>query len=132
MREPFVIQPCLMRDEGDCAVCCLVMITGRSYGDVVGACAKRSHPTVDGLTDRQMVNAARKLGVTLIAREGTPDDDEVAILTVARTHDPSQEHAVMWLHGVILNPRDGEIWTDLEAFLKDRNWQVASYLRRES
>ncbi len=76
-----------------------------------------------------MIRTARRLGVVL--REAkTPEDDDTGILMVKRTYDATEEHAVVYVKDTIFNPRDGEWWTDLEAFLRDRNWEIASFLRR--
>lgn len=131
MTEPTIINLVTMRDEGDCAVCCLAMVCGVTYSDVLQCCPKRAQATVNGLSNRQMQNVATRLGRTLrLLTE--PEDDDIGILTLTKTYDAQCQHAVVYVKDTIINPRDGEFWTDLDAFLRDRKWQVESFLRRVS
>lgn len=129
--EPVVIEPTMMKSGGDCAVCCLKMLLGVSYPEVVAAVSKKHQRTVhaEGLTTLQMMNVARKLGTPLDYLDA-PDEDDIGILDLERP-DSDEGHAVMYLRGVIFNPADGELWTDDDAFLQRGGWTVVGFLRRK-
>lgn len=131
MTEPTIINLVTMRDEGDCAVCCLAMVCGVTYAAVLQHCSKRAKATENGLSNYQMRTVAARMGRTLRLK-AVPEDDDIGILTLEKTYDAKCQHAVVYVKDTIINPRDGEFWTDLDAFLRDRKWRVESFLRRVS
>ena len=58
-RELVVVHTMTMRDEADCAVCCLAMLLGKTYADVLAACRR---PVREGLSDYQLRGVTRRLG----------------------------------------------------------------------
>jgi hypothetical protein len=130
--EPIVISPVLMKDIGDCAVCCLSMLTGVSYADVIAACPKRARPFTDGLSVKQTCAVAKRLGFEL--EYHTFEDDEeagVGILVLERTYHDPQQHMVVYAKGTVIHPGDGCWYTDLDAYLKKYNWRVEGFLWRK-
>ena len=127
MREPIVIEPVLMKDVGDCALCCLAMLLGKTYAEVLVKCPRRTKTAV-GLSGRQIANVAIRLGARL-AYHDLPEEDEVGILMLERGADDS--HAVLYLKGVLYHPGDGTIWTDVEAFLREYKWTIHGFFWRE-
>ena len=126
--EPVVIEPTLMKSSGDCSICCLKMLLGVSYPEIIAAIPKKLQKTVhhDGLNVQQCINVGRRLGFTLEYHH-EPEDDEVGVLSLERIDGG---HDVMWMRGVIYNQADGELWTDDDAFLARRQWTVVGFLKR--
>lgn len=129
MTEPIVIEPTVMKSSSDCALCCLKMLLGVTYSEVLLAVPKKLQRTVanTGLTTKQIINVAARLGHTLKYQTTAPEDDDVGILDLSRADGG---HVVMWLKGVIYNPADNELWTDDEAFLQRGQWIVDGFLWR--
>ena len=129
MVEPVVIEPTIMRSIGDCSICCLKMLLGVSYPEIIAAVARRRQKTVheDGLTTLQMIYVGRRLGFKLVYHD-KPKDDEIGILDLVRG---DEGHVVMYLKGIIYNPADGELWTDDVAFLKRGGWSIEGFLWRQ-
>lgn len=128
MTHEFVLEPTVMKDTGDCSLCCLKMITERSYPDVFMAVPRRIQKTVttDGMTTAQVILVARRLGVRLEYHDA-PEEDDVGILDLERAEDG---HMVMYLKGGIYNPADGLFYTDDSIFLARGGWTVAGFLKR--
>lgn len=131
MIEPEIIDPTMMKSSGDCWACCLRMLLGVSYPEILWAAPNRRNPLRNGLKTGQVINVAKKLGYTLRLRRGGPEDDETGILDLLRKDD-SDGHMVMWLQGIIYNPADGLIYTDPESFFEQGNWRVDGFIWRES
>lgn len=122
MSDRVTVDPIMQKDGGDCAVACLAMFLGVGYAEV----RKVVHRKVgqDGLTDRQIINAAKKFGRTL--RLVGEWEDTIGILKVERpVHDAPKTieyHVVMFINGVVYNPADGLIWESVEALKAHRRW----------
>lgn len=122
----------MQKDAGDCAVACLQMLLGKPRTDVLAAFPKRIHKrafnSAEGVSNRQVINAARKLGVTLAYRKGHPDG-AVGILDLQRLVDPNDPHGPWEGHYVITanntcyNPADGMWWVDVDCFFAARRWE---------
>lgn len=140
MTEPVVIQPLTMRSIGDCAICCLSMICGRTYADVVKTIPRRwrSSCHAEGLSIRQICSVAKRLGTRLEYWESPDDDNErgwerddsIGVVDLERAIEPCDGHLVIYLKGIVFNPADGEIWTDLDAFCERGKWKVEGFLWR--
>jgi len=124
---PLMVEPVMMKNIGDCGIVCLVMLTGKSYTEVMAACPKRGKPQHNGLSTRQLQNVAKKLGFPL-ERKTTWDDDDVGILDL--DHESEAGHFVMFGKGTIYNPAQNEWWFDIESYLKQRNFRADALLRR--
>lgn len=129
MIEPIVIEPSMMLNIADCGIVCLKMLIGCSYADVFGACYRRPNPAHVGMSTRQMISVAKKLGVTLRFSKQV-DEDGVGILDL--DHADGEGHFVMYAKGTIYNPAQNEWWTDIESYLVRGEWIVAGLLWRES
>lgn len=130
--EPLVIEPCVQKDISDCGVACLAMYLGLPYQQVRAHCPRRVGD--DGLSNRQMQRVATKLGARLTS---VPLGDEaVGILDLQRPADPAKPrgkregHYAVYIRGVVVNPADGSIWTDLDVFCATRRWTVYGLLVR--
>lgn len=134
MIAPVTVDPFPQKDGGDCAVAALAMYLGVGYQQVRAVCHK--NVGTDGLTDRQILNTARKLKQPLRWTNDGDLSETIGILKVERPeHDNPKEleyHTVVLLKGVIYNPADGLIWTDIDAFFKARRWKpVGVFVRKE-
>lgn len=130
MIEPLIIAPTPMQDAWDCGVACLAMLTSRSYGEIRAAIPKGTR-VQEGLGATALRNIARRVGCDARwIRDGNLEEI-VGILGLARL-DPSEPgHYVMVLKGVLYNPADTHIWTDIESFFKTRRWKPTGVLVRE-
>ncbi len=139
MSEPLVIEPAVMKDTWDCGIASLAMLLSKSYAEVCAAVPRRiRHSRIkDGLGAQQMRNIARRLGYsTCWIRDGDLQEI-VGVLGVARAIDPAQPegdregHYLMVLKGVLYNPADGMIWTEIDSFMTTRRWAPTGVLVRE-
>ncbi len=131
--EPFVIEPTMQKSTGDCGICCLRMLLGVTYMDVWKAIAirARKNAIADGVTVKQLCNAAKKLGFELEYHDEDFDPDKVGILVLDRhTINEVDQHMVMWLTGQLYNPADGLIYTDLDTYLTKCSYKVEGFLFR--
>lgn len=136
MSEPLVITPVMQIDSWDCGVACLAMLLGRSMIEVRGKIPK-SVKVQEGLGAQQMRNIATRLGAkTRWIRDGDLQE-AVGILGLARPmmlNEPDGElegHYVLLLRGVIYNPAEGLIWTDIDGFFSTRRWRQTGVMVRE-
>ena len=136
MSEPLVIDPVMQKDSWDCGVACLVMLTGKSYGVVSVVVPKRARRD-GGLGQTQMRNIATRVGVSTRWIKDGDLQEVVGILGLTRPIEPAnpksdrEGHYVMILKGVLYNPAEGVIWTDVESFFQTRGWRPMGVLVRE-
>lgn len=133
MTEPFIIEPTVMKSVGDCCLCCLRMITGKSYAEVLAVVPRRAQKTVmaEGLTVLQICNMAKKLECPLTYHDDDFNPDYIGILVLNRTVNDDQ-HMIMWLAQSLFNPADGLIYTDLDTYLKKTLYKVEGFLFRRT
>ena len=133
MTEPVVIQPVLMKDVGDCAICCLAMLTGKPYADVYAAVPrrKRASALVEGLPVMDICKVSKRLGFPLEYNTFEEDEERgVGILVLERTYN-DDAHMVVYAKRTLLHPGDGCWYTDLDAYLKKYSWKVEGFLWRK-
>lgn len=123
MSEHLAIEMVMQKDMADCAVACLAMLFGRGYADVRAVCSKTVG--TDGMTNRKIHTAARKLGRRLQYHRGQKEF-KVGIIKLERTeHDrprTKEYHVCVFFYGVILNPADGLTW-EPGALFEARRWK---------
>lgn len=106
---PPVVQIQVQRAPGDCAVCALAMLLGRSYEDVLGAAVKSTSSARvhhNGMFTRQMKATAKRLGIVLTLRRGFDLEQDEGVLALARD---GEQHAVLLKAGLIFDG-DGTVW----------------------
>ncbi len=134
MNEPFVVEPTVMKDSTDCLICCLRMLLGVGYAEIMSVLPKRCRGKVprDGISITQAANIAKKLGFSVAYHDEDFNPDYVGILDVVRKHDENEGHAVLYMMGVVYNPADNLLFTDLETFLTRGQWKVNGFLFRRT
>jgi hypothetical protein len=137
MSEPLFVEPLFQKDSGDCAICCLVMLLGKTYPEVVRAtptvyCGKPWNCVKGGMTNRMMIQTAAKLGTALIQIRKFDLSEDTGILTVRdiKAHKDSDCHAVLLSKGLIIDPMDGRLWFDADDFLRVKKYRTGTLLRR--
>ena len=124
---PIAIDPLIQKDEGDCALACLAMVSGRSYVDVRKA-TRRVCPDapVEGASAEDLVRLGRSLKYPLVARivqHGDDFEDLTGVLMVERkVRRRYHRHAVVLFQGVIIDPSDGTVW-DFDAYMAELDWR---------
>lgn len=140
MTEPVVFEPTMMKAQSDCAVACVRMLTGLPYEAVRAGVPRRYLRDLNngvGLSNRQTANLSKRLGFPLRYVKGEDIPSIVGILDLHRPADPAKRrgkwegHYVMVAHRVVYNPADGNVWTDLDSFLKTRRWEPVGVFVRE-
>lgn len=140
--EPVLFEPTPQKDIADCGIACLRMLTGLSYAQVSAAFSSRARIAKLGATARQIRRAARMLGFPLrYVKATTPGFDAaewVGMVDLQRPVDAAvpvgewEGHFVMGVYGVVYNPADGMVWTDVESFCRTRRWDVVGvYVRTD-
>lgn len=131
MIEPAVIEPVFQKSSSDCAVACLAMLLGVSYAEVLAATSKRAKVKATGMSDRQILATAKKLGMTIKHRTSPPEDDEFGMVYLQRGKDDG--HVALHLRGgYIIDPADGLIFSDVAAFLLAKDWTIKGFYWREA
>lgn len=137
MSDPIVIEPVVQKDQADCGIACLAMVLGLPYQTVSAAIPKRSHVGHNGMSNRQLRNIAKRLGYPLTYIGRGRMFETVGILDLQRLSDPTNSrsawegHYAVQLKTVLFNPADGAIWTDIDAFLKTRRWELLGVFVRQ-
>ncbi len=134
--QPEIIEPIMMKDSWDCGVACLCMLLSKPYGEVRAAIPRRTKVS-EGLGPQQMRNIAKTLGCTTWLMKDGDASEIIGIMGLSRPVDPlkptrkHEGHYVLLIKGVLYNPADGHIWTDIDSFFKTRRWAQTGILVRE-
>ncbi len=99
------------RGDADCGVAALALIAQVSYEDCYVAVAQvdKRHRGKNGLHNREVIAAARKLGLRLTSTRAYDLDDDEGVLRI-RWNDPKRSHGghfVALMNGTIGCPSDG-------------------------
>ena len=123
----------MMQDAGDCGVACLRMMTGLTYKQVLAAFGTwKNNVLLNGMSRRQLMNAAKRLGFPLQFKKTTEVGRVVGIVDLRRdVEKDADEHLAIVANGCLYNPAEGMLWTDIDAFLKTRNWRVVGIYTRQ-
>lgn len=134
MIEPPVIDPSPQMASADCAICCLSKLLGIPYADVLAVIPQRKCAKRNGLSERQVIAIAKRLKFKVRARttDKPPDEDEFGILDLYDVNNRDGHHVLHLTGGNILDPADGLIYTDLDTFLKTKEWKIQGFFWRET
>lgn len=104
------------REENDCAIAAMAMLSGRSYEDVLRevVLADPKERGRDGLTDRQIRKVMLALGVPVRHRARVDYDEDYGLL---RFHD----HMALLRNGLIVE--NDTLW-DVEDWRRQRGYQL--------
>lgn len=126
---PIAFEPTRQKTQGDCAVACLKMLLEVDYLAAVAAFPKRANVVRTGVSDKQMIAAAKKLGHRIkLVRDG--DLSEVVGVLVVR-RGKTHWHDVMLAKGCVYDPDTNLFWTDVAAFLTSAEYTVCGVFMRE-
>lgn len=138
MIDPLVIEPCSQKDIADCGVAALAMLTGKGYAAVMDTIPKRWKVGSDGMSRRQMTTTAKRLACPIRFIKDGDLAGVVGILDLQRYAEESnpaagyEGHWAVVAKGVVINPADGMVWTDIDAFFKTRRWMpLGVYVRKQ-
>jgi hypothetical protein len=123
-----VFEPITQKSDDDCAIACLAMLLGLPYATVRGA-APRSFSKGGGLTTRQIVRLAAKLGTPVMLTKDFTGDD-VGILDLDRAAENGGGHVAMFIKGVVYTTASGHLWADLDAYLAYGRFTLLGLIRR--
>jgi ABC-type bacteriocin/lantibiotic exporter with double-glycine peptidase domain len=133
--DPLSIEPVMQKDVADCGVACLAMLLGESYAAVRATIRQRE---LDGLSNRQLRRIAHRFGKPLRFIRNGDLSEMVGIVDLQRPTNPERRagawegHYVVLIKGALYNPADGLIWTDIEAWLAHRRWELLGvFIRKE-
>lgn len=136
MQTPLFIEPLFQKDSGDCAICCLVMLLGKTYPEIVKASpseylGKPYSCVKDGMTGKMMIETAAKFGATLktVKKFDLQEDDGILTVRKLTAKSGSDSHAVLLINGKIMDPMDGRLWFDVEDFLRVNEYRTGTLLR---
>ena len=130
MIEPAVIEPVFQKYGSDCAVACLSMMLGVSYPDILAATSKRAKVVHTGMSSRQIISTAKRLGMVVKYRIAPPEEDDFGMMYLTRKDDA---HVALYLrNGYVIDPADGLTYTDVGAFLLAKDWTIEGFYWREA
>ncbi len=134
MTAPPTFEPRRMKDEGDCWAACLEMLLDKPYSEVVAAGPKRGRPAEEGLTTRQIINVAKRLGATLkYTKTEEPPYTGIGILALEpKPGFEGDEHVTLYANGMVYEVTNGLMYTDLGAYCDARGFRVVGFFWRES
>lgn len=104
------------------------MLSGKSYGEVAAVIPQRSKVGSVGMSVPQLRKYAKALGVRLRYVKDGDLSNVVGILDLQRYAEEGnprkgyEGHYAIVAKGVVINPADGMVWTDIDAFFKTRRW----------
>jgi ABC-type bacteriocin/lantibiotic exporter with double-glycine peptidase domain len=129
MTEPLSFEPTQQRSAKDCAVAVIKMLCEVSYEQAQAAFPKRAKVHKLGASDRQLTNAAKRLGHRL---RFIVDGDLSEIVGILKINAPGRYmHVVMLAKGCVYDPGAGLLWTDIAAYLQTGNYTVVGVFVRE-
>jgi hypothetical protein len=117
--------------HGDCSVSTLAMLAGVMYEDALLAAAKVNPQVLyTGMTWHQIRATARRLGLKTRTIHKY-DDEATGILHVSRValgiDGQLSEHVVFLWEGRVIDG-NGELWNDLDAYLRHYGWEAKALL----
>lgn len=133
MSAPVFIEPVVNREQGDCALACLVMWTGKPYQDVIAAAPTNAHK--DGMYGRDVVATAARLGTRLRPRRkfDLHADEGLLMLNPHPRKHPGQKwlrpsHCVILLGGMVLDPYNCRLWLDADVYLTTERYKLGQLM----
>ena len=120
-----VVKMVVSRQDNDCALCALAMLTGTDYNDVLLAVNKVD--TVAGkrgLWSTQITKAGALLGFTFRTKRKFDIENDTGILNVK--FPDGEEHAILLKGGMVFNS-DGTIW-EVEDYIAAEKLKVGCLL----
>ena len=134
MNEPVFIEPLFQKDRGDCAICCLVMLLGKTYPEIVAVAPPKA--VTQGMWLKEIIAVALRLGTKLkrIQKFDLHESIGIMSLTPVPTHNGKvrrDAHVALLLEGKVYDPLAGRLWLDVDVFLQQERYTVSSLLVRE-
>lgn len=123
-----VIRIVIARAGGDCAVCCLAMILGCSYEDILAVAVDQTSDAsihFTGMWVSQIIKIAKVLGVSLHRRKKWNIDTGCGILSL-RNSRTNEGHVVVLKSGMVFDV-DGMVW-EADTYLKNSKYVVECLL----
>ena len=135
---PVTIEPRMQKDAWDCGLACLEMLTGVPYPELLKHTRKYRKP--QGLSNRQMLSIARKVGAPLRYSQKVTELS-VGILDLQRPEGANpacagdangewEGHFAILAKGMVYNPGAGVWWMEVADFLAHHRWQVVGIFTR--
>jgi hypothetical protein len=119
-----VLKVITARSGGDCAVCCLAMVLGCEYEDILSYATKLTGSDdihYKGMWITQIINIAKGLGVKLRKRKKFDLESGCGILSL--TNQRTKEgHVAVLKRGMVFDV-DGTVW-EHECFFKNTRYMV--------
>lgn len=113
-----VVRVIPQREDGDCAVACLAMLTGSTYEDALRVvCGVDDEGASDGLYIAQLLVAAEELGSTLRRKRRFDLSKDTGILYLVHKKKDEDRHVVILRQGVIIDTNNN-VWFDPDKYLK--------------
>jgi len=126
VKQPLVMEPVMQKFTWDCGIACLQMLTGQSYVDIR---KKIRYKMPVGLSLRELRSVSKRLGFPLSFSKEV-DHDDVGILFLVHSLDPTDGHVVVFAKGTIYNPAQGQWWTDVDSYLAQTGYEKRGILQR--
>lgn len=136
MSVPIFIEPVVNREQGDCAISCLMMWTGKGYREVCDAAPLKAHR--NGMAIREIIAAAEKLGARFRTRRKYDPHADSGILMLnpePRRHRGQRWlrpfHAVVLIDGKVLDPYNARLWLDVDVYLSAEQYKPGILLAED-
>jgi hypothetical protein len=111
------------REDRDCTIAVLSMISGCTYEDALRtACDVDDEGASDGLWVTQLIDAANVLGVPLKRRRRFDIGADAGILYLVDRKDDCERHVVLLKKGIVIDT-DGYVWFSPEKYLRHYNYE---------
>lgn len=104
-----IVRVVTARESGDCAICVLAMLSGKTYEDVLAVGARHINSRIHhaGMYGKEIVRVAKELGITLRWTRHVDLETALGILSVSFEEGPG--HVLLINSGLLIDV-DGTIW----------------------
>ncbi len=119
-----VLRIVIARSTGDCAICCLAMLLGYQYEDILALVASTTgDDSVHylGLWVKQIIDIAKLLDVKLHRRKKFDLNEACGILSMSNTRT-GEGHVVVLKSGLIFDV-DGTVW-DTDCYFRNTKYAI--------
>ncbi len=123
-----VLRMVTAKGPGDCAICCLAMLLGCSYEDILAVSVDQTQDAsihFKGMWITQIIKIAKSLGAVLHRRRKWEMETACGILSLCNTRT-NEGHVVILKSGLVFDV-DGTIW-EVESYLANSKYKVECLL----
>jgi ABC-type bacteriocin/lantibiotic exporter with double-glycine peptidase domain len=121
-RHVAAIEVIVQKTAADCGIAALAMLTGNTYVNVSACVLQLNAALANGMSLMQLRRLSKSIGWPLVKKEFMDDGEQIGLVSLSRGKEAG--HVVVYAEGIIIDPANGLLWLDVQAYLKQGGWQV--------